>query len=72
MKLLEFPAVEKGPSDQDRVVMMLEDLIERAKAGEFTVGMFLGIDTEDDVAISTTAEDSITALGMLSMASKVF
>lgn len=72
LKVLEFPAVEKDPSDQERIVSMLTDLLERAKQGEFETGLFLGLDGEGDVTVSTTAYDSITALGMLTMAQRVF
>lgn len=72
LKVLEFPAVEKDPTDQERVVAMLTDLLERAKQGEFEIGLFLGLDDEGDVIVSTTADDSVTALGMLTMAQQVF
>ena len=72
LKVLEFPTAEKDPSEQERVVVLLTDLLERAKAGEFEIGLFLGLDTEGDVTVSTTADNSLTALGMLTMAQQVF
>lgn len=72
LKVLESPAAEKDPSDQERVVAMLTDLLERAQQGEFETGLFLGLNEEGDVTVSTTADDSITALGMLTMAQRVF
>lgn len=72
LKVLEFPAVEKDPTDQERVVAMLTDLLERAKQGEFEIGLFLGLDDEGDVIVSTTADDSVTALGIMTMAQRVF
>ena len=53
-------------------MILLTDLLERAKAGEFEIGLFLGLDTEGDVTVSTTADNSVTALGMLTMAQQVF
>jgi hypothetical protein len=72
LKVLEFTTAEKDPSEQERVVILLTDLLELAKAGEFEIGLFLGLDTEGDVTVSTTADNSVTALGMLTMAQQVF
>jgi hypothetical protein len=70
LKVLEFPAVEKDPSDQERIVSMLTDLLERAKQGEFETAMFMAMDGEGDMVIATTADCSITALGMLTLAQR--
>lgn len=69
MQVLQFPKPEDA--DQAHLILMLEEALERARNGAMTQAVLVETDIDENVSLSITADTTLEAIGMLTIAQRL-
>lgn len=69
MQVLQFPNPENA--SQDHLIEMLESALARARNGEMTQAVLVETDADENVGMSITADTTLEAIGMLTVAQRM-
>lgn len=69
MQVLQFPNPENA--SQEQLIEMLESALARARNGEMTQAVLVETDADENVGMSITADTTLEAIGMLTVAQRM-